>query len=379
MTEMETLPEWLQTQGLTPETAQAVVTQLGIENRKVLQACTESNALRAELLSNAQQKFAFAMYEEFHRFMESHVKPGVIQSASSSSAHIFCSMLDQAGDQLSACAQKLRSLKSSFASSGVTIPKLQNTRGLHGIKIHGVHSLQRDISTLNPKSGEDGLGKTNDTTQNTWKSSVVMKELEIATTQESSNISSIDAGDIGLVKEEDGQDNDSSALQALDCVSVKENPVAVHLTNCNADCSEKEHSGSNIGQIIPRHSLLENKIQDQDQDSSPLQHQFSFQPQNAKAKTKRSKDNVLKGQKRNVCTKDFALTSKVKRHTDVETRARPHKCSVCGNDFASSGNLKIHMRIHTGERPYKCSICNKCYSQKVCLNVHMRGHTGECP
>uniref|UniRef100_UPI00358FB15F uncharacterized protein n=1 Tax=Myxine glutinosa TaxID=7769 RepID=UPI00358FB15F len=197
MTEMETFPEWLQTQGLTPETAQAVVTQLGIENRKVLKACTESHALRAELLSNAQQKFPFAMYEEFHRFMESYVKPGVIQSARSSSAHIFCSMLDRVGDQLSACAQTVRSSK-SFPSSGVTIAELEDTRGLHGITIHNVHSLQRDVSTLNPKSG-----------------------------------------DIGLVKEEDGQDNDSSALQVLEGVSGKENPVAVHMTNCNPDGSEK--------------------------------------------------------------------------------------------------------------------------------------------
>ena len=154
MTEMETFPGWLRTQGLTSETAQAVIMELGIENRQVFQACTESDALRAELLSCAQQTFPFAMYTEFHQLMESCVKPGAIQSASSSSAHIFCLMLEHVGDKLSGCAQKLRLLKSSLVSAGVTNAQLQETDIVSEIRIHDVYSLQPNGSKLNPNSGK---------------------------------------------------------------------------------------------------------------------------------------------------------------------------------------------------------------------------------
>uniref|UniRef100_UPI00358E00E9 zinc finger protein 391-like isoform X2 n=1 Tax=Myxine glutinosa TaxID=7769 RepID=UPI00358E00E9 len=345
MTEMETFPEWLREQGLTPETAQAVVMELGVENRKVLEACTESYALRAELLSLAQQKLTFAMYGEFHEFLESCVTPGVIQSASSSSAHIFCSMLDHVGDKLSDCAEKLRLLKSSSAISGVTNAQLQSAHGVSGIRIHNVHSLQPSDSRLHPNSG-----------------------------------------DVSLVKVEYGQDDDLSALRALGCVSLKEDPVAVPVTKCKADFSAKQHSGSKIGQIMPRHCSVENNIgvlkkQSQYQHSSPLQHQSSFHQHNAKVKRKLSKHkNVLKGEKCNVFSKDFASSlSSVKRRLRLRTREHPHRCSVCGKDFALKSHLKSHMTTHTGERPYKCSVCGKCFSKKDHLKTHMRIHTGERP
>uniref|UniRef100_UPI00358E86C4 oocyte zinc finger protein XlCOF6-like isoform X2 n=1 Tax=Myxine glutinosa TaxID=7769 RepID=UPI00358E86C4 len=459
MTEMETFPRWLRTQGLTLETAQAVVMELGIENHKMLRACTESDALRAELLSRAQQKFPFAMYVEFNQFMESCVNPGVVQSTSSSSAHFFYSMLEHEGDELSGCAEKLHLLKSSSAYSGVTNAQLQGTRSVYGTNTHDIHSLQLNDSRLNPNSGEDDLEKATDVTQNTWKSSVVIKELEVASVQESSIISCVDpgdiysvkvecfqddndssarevlrcasvkeeiddhqindsiarfeTGDISLVKVEYAQDIDSPATQALGCVSVKEDPVAVHMTNCKADCSAKVHSGSNIGQIMPRHCLLENtigvlKTESQDQNSLPLQHHSSFHQHNAKVKIKLSKHkNVLKRQKCRVCSKDFASMSSMKTHMKIHTGERlfkcfecgkgflykwtlnahklthtgirSYKCSACGRGFSRKLHLQMHTMVHTGERPYKCSICNKCFSHKGNLKLHMMTHTGERP
>uniref|UniRef100_UPI00358EBC5F uncharacterized protein isoform X1 n=1 Tax=Myxine glutinosa TaxID=7769 RepID=UPI00358EBC5F len=140
------------------------------------------------------------------------------------------------------------------------------------------------------------------------------------------SIARFETGDISLVKVEYVQDIDSPATQALGCVSVKKDPVAVHMTNCKADCSAKVHSGSNIGQIMPRHCLLENKIgvlktESQDQNSSPLQHHSSFDQHNAKMAETRSSSTVWllgKSEKEIICgglpTKGHTLQKMVYHH-----------------------------------------------------------------
>uniref|UniRef100_UPI00358E948D uncharacterized protein isoform X2 n=1 Tax=Myxine glutinosa TaxID=7769 RepID=UPI00358E948D len=134
------------------------------------------------------------------------------------------------------------------------------------------------------------------------------------------------AGDIYSVKVECFQDdNDSSAREVLRCASVKED-IDDHQINDSIARFETVHSGSNIGQIMPRHCLLENKIgvlktESQDQNSSPLQHHSSFDQHNAKMAETRSSSTVWllgKSEKEIICgglpTKGHTLQKMVYHH-----------------------------------------------------------------
>uniref|UniRef100_UPI00358F6F9C uncharacterized protein isoform X1 n=1 Tax=Myxine glutinosa TaxID=7769 RepID=UPI00358F6F9C len=289
-------------------------------------------------------------------------------------------------------------------------------------------TAQAKVMELCIKSEED-MEEATDIAQNTRKSSIPIKELEVASTQKSSIASCIErddkysvkveckqdnkdstdwealrcasvkedqddhrtndtvacytTGDIALVKVEHVQDDtDSSAPQALGCVSVKENSDDHHATNCSAPCFA---NGNNMGQVRSSHFLALNKIgvlkrQSQDQDSSPLQQQSSSHQHNAKVKIKLSlHTKVLKRQKCNVCNKNFASLSSMKRHMSIHTGDRPHECFDCGKGFLYKHTFDAHKLTHTGERPNKCSICGKGFSRKVTLKSHMRVHTEERP
>ena len=73
-----------------------------------------------------------------------------------------------------------------------------------------------------------------------------------------------------------------------------------------------------------------------------------------------------------VCSKVFASSGELVRHTRAHSGEKPYKCPVCGNAFSQSGNLSCHMRVHTGEQPYNCSLCNKRFSKAVNLQRHIR-------
>uniref|UniRef100_UPI00358F7108 uncharacterized protein isoform X4 n=1 Tax=Myxine glutinosa TaxID=7769 RepID=UPI00358F7108 len=166
MIEKLTFPGWLQTRGLRPETAQAIVTDLDIKSRDALEACTESVLLRTELLSQAKQKFPFAIYAEIHRFMESCVKPrGDVQPTASSLVCIFRAMLEPASQEFHSCAQKLRLLKSSFTRAGVGNVQMPSTSSAHETKIHDNRNRKRNNNRVNPNSGNedpDDMGNSSD-------------------------------------------------------------------------------------------------------------------------------------------------------------------------------------------------------------------------
>uniref|UniRef100_UPI00359010A1 uncharacterized protein isoform X1 n=2 Tax=Myxine glutinosa TaxID=7769 RepID=UPI00359010A1 len=136
MSEPESFKAWLQAQGLRAHTAQAVVTELGIQSHGVLQACTGTVTLRAELFSLTKRKFPFAMYAEFHKFVESCLELQIFQPEGPL-VDILCSLFEVVSREFFSCSQKLSSLKSPSMSYGDENAHL-------GINISDVYSHQQD-------------------------------------------------------------------------------------------------------------------------------------------------------------------------------------------------------------------------------------------
>ena len=157
MAAKDAFQNWLRSQGLRVETAQAVITDLGIESKEVLRACTETDSVKAELFSFMKQKFPFAMYAEVRSFVKSFWEPQVVRPAGPALVDVLCSMLKSVSWELSNCAQKLSFLDSPTPSNEVDNGPLENTVGVFGIKISDVCSLHPEEERVNLQFGKDPI------------------------------------------------------------------------------------------------------------------------------------------------------------------------------------------------------------------------------
>src|SRR5690606_19673040 len=52
-------------------------------------------------------------------------------------------------------------------------------------------------------------------------------------------------------------------------------------------------------------------------------------------------------------------------------------CTVCTRSFARSDMLTRHSRLHSGLKPYTCEVCDQVFSRSDHLATHKRTHSGE--
>uniref|UniRef100_A0A8C4RAC1 C2H2-type domain-containing protein n=1 Tax=Eptatretus burgeri TaxID=7764 RepID=A0A8C4RAC1_EPTBU len=364
MDETKPFSDWLQTQGLTRETARAIVSELDINSSGALDACSESLTMRAELFSLAKQKLPFVMYAEFRRFVESRWELQDVQAGSPILMAVLHSMLIAVSQELSSCAEKLVSLGS--------VPGFEDQDGSVGVtdlRILNVCSLQHQEESISPKIGKMNVDAEEHLFLNAVESildaSSQMKEDITQCVNDDDQVNGsiqTEAGEHDIVEDGDFHDNiPEFSQESLNCVQVKqERDSADEKLNTSANSADEgssEHARIFTCSICAHLFLTEGALQ-------------------LHMETRHKKGCSYKC---SVCGKSFSTKQNVKIHNRIHTGERPYKCSICGKNFSEKSSVKIHNRIHTGERPYKCSVCGKSFTAKNSVKIHMRTHTGERP
>uniref|UniRef100_UPI00358EEC90 zinc finger protein 227-like n=1 Tax=Myxine glutinosa TaxID=7769 RepID=UPI00358EEC90 len=346
---MESFLEWLKSRSLRAETAQAVIDKLGIENQKVIRACTESDALRTELLALAKEKLQFAMYADFCKLMNSFSKPQDVQIAGSSLLGSIFINLENVIRELSSFCEKI------FRSQNV---HRCNISDFSGIGFSHVCSLRSQDEASRITSGdvhaEHAKGR-----QHNNDSSVT----EISKCQMSSR--HLDSVPIKY-KCMPGPHNTKIKIKLNKHKKVFERRIHHQCNVCRMDFAStsniKIHMRIHTGKGSHKCSVCDKGFLRKGSLKSHMRIHTGGRPY-----------------KCSICDKGFSRNSNLKSHMRIHTGEQPHKCSICDKGFSEKGNVKRHMMIHTGQRPYKCSICDKGFSRKGDFKSHMRIHTGEHP
>lgn len=74
-----------------------------------------------------------------------------------------------------------------------------------------------------------------------------------------------------------------------------------------------------------------------------------------------------------VCKTTFSTRRALTEHTN-KYHTEKYKCEICSKCFAIESKLKQHMRAHTGERNFICPECKNAYMHKKSLKEHMKSH-----
>uniref|UniRef100_UPI00358EB824 zinc finger and SCAN domain-containing protein 22-like n=1 Tax=Myxine glutinosa TaxID=7769 RepID=UPI00358EB824 len=432
MDDMKAFPAWLQDQGLTSETAQAIVSELDIKSPGALGACSGSLTMRAELFSLAKQKLPFAMYAEFRRFVESRWESQYVRAESPMLVAVLHSMLIAVSQELSSCAQKLISLDVVPASQEsqdeafrdadlrildvcslqqqdenlsselvlpVVIPQVLScgettTGGLFSGEIeerleetlHLHPSIVESICEVSIETQEEinHCVIVDDIIQGSGQTGVVLDgDLKVETSESSSQgkLHAIEDGNIHDNIPLSSQENMSTQnVKEEPCIAATEEPTtATQIPTEGPSEHSKFFSCPTCSQLFLTEGALQLHMERRHRRERPYKCSTCGKAF-IESCTLEKHMTIHAGAltfKCSECGKAFQSFHLLQSHVRIHTGKRQYRCPICSKPFTKLGNLKSHMPIHTGERQFECTVCGKAFTQSAHVTSHMRIHTGE--
>ena len=82
---------------------------------------------------------------------------------------------------------------------------------------------------------------------------------------------------------------------------------------------------------------------------------------------------VVRSCKCDICGKEFAKNSQLRRHKQMHNPKRAFPCNICDLRFQSRQTMESHRVSHT-EASFSCDICNKSYRHQRTYHNHLRRH-----
>uniref|UniRef100_A0A8C4N4B2 C2H2-type domain-containing protein n=1 Tax=Eptatretus burgeri TaxID=7764 RepID=A0A8C4N4B2_EPTBU len=393
MGEPESFTAWLHAQGLSANTAQAVVTELGIQSHGVLQACTGTVTLRAELFSLTKRKFPFAMYAEFHKFVESCLELQIFHPEGPL-VDILCSLFEVVSREFFSCSQKLSSLKSPSMSYGGENAHL-------GINISDVcnHHQEEDggRSQLGVQNQEEAVDfQDNNPLSSQIPINDVQQGFEDSSTMDSSNTVFPVQGVPNEEEAVDFQDNNP-----LNHVQEEFEEASTNEYNSGASENPKEAVTSNT---LPSSQRSLNQVQ-VFEDASTTRSNNAVSTESDVIVVVKQEPNIVDGLFSQEALNFVSVTEDLynlqkESGNDSDSAAETSTDNFCElkpkhtlameegilkkqthHSASSSRNLKsssTNMKIQIGGTQYKCSGCNKSFSDLSSVENHMKTEPGKC-
>ncbi|XP_061433640.1 zinc finger protein 316-like isoform X5 [Lethenteron reissneri] len=437
----EDFPAWLEAQGVNPEVAQAMDSELGIRDYGVLRACVGDGLVRAELLATARDRLPFGFYAVLRQVVkalqgaEHHDGETTAQSETaalrmdlvlSSLVDVLVTLFGGLSRELSMSMEKLGSMDVAYvgglstpSSSGGT--KYRPPEGDHlAAKLPNDYSNHNDTSEFTnaedePPSAVEEFEERDFNGESggceVMALPVIFLSAEAGEVPEASTggvatgIGSVETGVSDQrswygVKMEACEDERSTSAASAAVESTAHLPSrrgaeggSRHLSwgepgnrmdaaPLNAPAESVGGKGGGFGLARGEASSLE-FAPGGDEGNHPS-WQGPGDPVAVATTSTQHTDKTFERNSSFFIQDVTSLQGGSERHAMARglaaaatAAALENTCRQCGRKFVSAALLAAHISAHASEKPFPCYVCGRTFAFKAHLRAHQMMHTGE--